>query len=294
MLFQQNNEDDESPVRPVSNFSKSRQQKQKLGMKENIAHSKSEGSVSNKIIDNAKQTSNWAIDDNIEIINAIEKPAHLRSKLPMKRITITETTKMPIKNNERELNKSTVKFGRSICTDDLKVIEKSQMQASTTPVQKTIIQHTVQNNKSRASENENPKNGFSSTNLTAPTKAVQFINDWKNLNSSDLKYRYLRNISPQALPGIFKENLESKLFSEIITILAQQFLIHNDKVYDYLNELTKVRRFSTFVMFLSRDEKKGKSVVNNYCFKLIYSNILQPSKNWLNIARKVRNVLKKI
>ena len=59
------------------------------------------------------------------------------------------------------------------------------------------------------------------------------------------------------MPDIFKDSMESDIFTQILTILNETFVSKNDNVFDYLESLSKVKRFRTLVLFMSSSDKKG-------------------------------------
>ena len=67
----------------------------------------------------------------------------------------------------------------------------------------------------------------------------------------------MQQIQPKELPSIFKDSMESNIFSEILTILNSKFLPNGDHVYDFLFHLSKLKRFRTLVLFMTQSDKEG-------------------------------------
>lgn len=76
---------------------------------------------------------------------------------------------------------------------------------------------------------------------------------------------YFQQIPGDELANIFKESLESRMFSKILETLALE--CGNDEeassVLSYLQGFTSVRRFSTLALFLSPTDKSSE------CFRLL-------------------------
>lgn len=172
----------------------------------------------------------------INLVKAINKPAHLQSKKPLKRIEIQEISEfVPIQTVESlpKADKPPV----FLKTDDLKVVER----------------------KSAYSVNEIKESKDHTNNirmeLCTPNNSVQFYSSWRHLKQMEYKYQYLKLIKPENLPIIFKESLESSVFSEILEVLANCFIEKKEDVFSFLKYFTQIRRFSAIVMFLSDNDK---------------------------------------
>lgn len=98
---------------------------------------------------------------------------------------------------------------------------------------------------------------FEDLNVAIPKTAVQFYNVWKNIKKEWRKY-YLQRINTSDLKLIFKESLESKVFSEIIAVLRENSADNGLNLYNYLLGLIEVKRFSALIMFMSSKDKKSK------------------------------------
>lgn len=71
----------------------------------------------------------------------------------------------------------------------------------------------------------------------------------------------LQQISGHDFPVIFKESLESDIFSGVLTIFATEFIKNRTPVIQYLLGLTKVRRFSALTLFMTENDKTSKYMV---------------------------------
>ncbi|XP_058799680.1 RNA polymerase II-associated protein 3-like [Phymastichus coffea] len=109
------------------------------------------------------------------------------------------------------------------------------------------------------------KNSNVMYNLPPPPKsAVAFLLDWRKCCSTEYRYKYLKQINPKNLPGIFKDSMESNIFSEILQILNLHFTA-DDNIYDFLNCLAKLKRFKTLVLFMSASDKEALKSLFNRC-----------------------------
>jgi len=51
--------------------------------------------------------------------------------------------------------------------------------------------------------------------------------------------------------------MESYIFNDIIAILKAEFMKRGESIFSYLKYLSDIKRFRTFVMFISNREKQG-------------------------------------
>ncbi|XP_050382119.1 uncharacterized protein LOC126799047 isoform X2 [Argentina anserina] len=93
-------------------------------------------------------------------------------------------------------------------------------------------------------------------NITPPTSAYQFEASWRGLSGDRvLQAKLLKGISPSALPQIFKNALTVHILVDILKCMTTFFTDEMDLAVSILENLTKVPRFDTLIMFLSSNEK---------------------------------------
>ncbi|XP_068341855.1 uncharacterized protein [Pyrus communis] len=93
-------------------------------------------------------------------------------------------------------------------------------------------------------------------NITPPTTAYQFEVSWRDLSGdSALQASLLKSVSPSALPQIFKNALTVPILIDIIKCVATFFVEEMELAVNYLENLTKVPRFDTLIIFLSSSNK---------------------------------------
>lgn len=51
--------------------------------------------------------------------------------------------------------------------------------------------------------------------------------------------------------------MESDIFSDILAVLKTEFMKQEEPIFSYLKDLSDVKRFRTFIMFISNLEKQG-------------------------------------
>lgn len=245
LLKKQPNEIEQKTTKPVSKFTQSRQNKKITVLKSES--DKSNFNLNKAVVVERKETSKafvWPQNDNLEIVDAISKPPHLRSKVPLKRIAIEikpppvqiKTEKVEIER--RENKKKSVSFAENAVKT-----EKSQIRIEE-PIKQFI----------------------------EPITSIQFFAQWKQFSDDvDLKYEYLKVMNPKNLKEVFKESLDSKTFSDILKVLSKHSGDHN-VVYHFLKGLTEVKRFCTLVFFMTKADKDGKFFIyKKYGFYKVFN-----------------------
>lgn len=279
--------------RPVSKFTASRN-KSKISSAENHKPPFTSPSVMTKKenlgpelethkIDDSKPISTWPVVENIILVKPINKQPHLRSQKPLMRIKIKDiggkvidTSKNKESNKQKENQKnegiswpSPTGQLYSINSDDLKIIEKKNPKDKKNTSNNNLISKFQENNSSPVRgthisvQTEELSKIFE--HWEVPKTSVQFYSHWNSFKSSEEKYKYLKSIDPQELPKIFLNSLESGVFSKILEVLAENCTENKDPVARILDHLANVKRFSTFVMFMTDVDKKSK-----YIFMLLF------------------------
>ncbi|XP_068894279.1 RNA polymerase II-associated protein 3 [Tenebrio molitor] len=241
--------EDNSQQRPVSKFTASRHRKKGTAPtlynnNESASTVFSNGKQAKECITEATNNYLHSETDNIILVKAVSKPVHLQSKKPLMQIKIQELEECArnlSSNEEAAFSHKTNMFKTTLKTDDLTVVEKY-------PGPCEMIKEN-KNNMNNVKMNE----GL--IELKTPKNSVQFYSQWQHLKMINDKYIFLKSIKPETLPQIFKESLESGIFSEILEVLAKCFTSKNDNVFNFLMFFTNIRRFSTLTMFMSDNDK---------------------------------------
>ncbi|XP_011065015.1 PREDICTED: RNA polymerase II-associated protein 3 [Acromyrmex echinatior] len=168
---------------------------------------------------------------NVEIVEPIEKPPHLRSKEPLKRIPVQEADlSKPFKEKKIICNNNQVELkSNATCKPEENFIENCEEMS---PI---------------------------------PTNSVQFLINWKKYTSFDFRYRYLKQIPSGSLPKIFQDSMETDIFSGILTTLKIEFMKRKEPIFSYLKDLSNIKRFRAFIMFISNSEKQDLKLMFSYC-----------------------------
>ncbi|KAK2165459.1 hypothetical protein NP493_1364g00028 [Ridgeia piscesae] len=90
-----------------------------------------------------------------------------------------------------------------------------------------------------------------------PTSSFQFQTDWKALrNSPEMCFQYFKNIECRHYPKLFGQALDADILPRILSILEEFYIPNNLDMYAVLESLTRVKRFSMTLMFMSAKEKQ--------------------------------------
>ncbi|XP_024191297.1 RNA polymerase II-associated protein 3 isoform X2 [Rosa chinensis] len=112
---------------------------------------------------------------------------------------------------------------------------------------------SVQELASRAASRANV---LAAQNITRPTTAYQFEASWRGLSGDRaLQAKLLKAIYPRELPYIFKNALTVHILVDIIKCVTTFFIDEMALTVSFLENLTKVPRFDTLIMFLSSKDK---------------------------------------
>ncbi|BFG20143.1 hypothetical protein CerSpe_064170 [Prunus speciosa] len=94
--------------------------------------------------------------------------------------------------------------------------------------------------------------------ITPPNSAYQFEVSLRGFFGDNARQTSLlkvcKTISPSALPQIFKNALTVPILLNIIKCVATFFVEKMDLAVNYLENLTRVPRFDTLIMFLSSSD----------------------------------------
>nr|XP_060633534.1 RNA polymerase II-associated protein 3 [Anolis sagrei ordinatus] len=92
-----------------------------------------------------------------------------------------------------------------------------------------------------------------------PVNSFQLESDFRKLKEHpDQLFSYLKQIDPSLYPNLFQKSLDPDVFSQILKIL-QDFYIGKEEpllILEILQKLSESRRFDMAVMFMSDSEKK--------------------------------------
>ncbi|KAM7378021.1 hypothetical protein PAMA_013089 [Pampus argenteus] len=209
-------------------------------------------------------------------VQPIDKPTHLRSTKPLRRIDIEEVSgKVTVPEVEsggsrsfvqelvREAEGESSPLSTSPSAKIIKIEEKTVVPShSPEQVPSKTRQPAQEEIASPAEPSAEPSVKPSSTVThppPPPANGFQLEADLRKIrNQPEMIYRYLRQIKPEAYANIFHNSLEPDIFSQILRTL-QDFYITNEApaiTLEVLKSLASVKRFDMAVMFMSSLEKK--------------------------------------
>ncbi|XP_034176948.2 RNA polymerase II-associated protein spaghetti isoform X1 [Osmia lignaria lignaria] len=182
--------------------------------------------------------------DDVIVIEPTKKPPHLRSKKSLTRISVEE-----------------VEFGIPQHKYD-----KDKMECNKT---ESVLLEDVSKDNNLMESNDSAKISELTEDIynipPTPKTAVQFIMNWKTIKTSELRYKYLKQLSGNNLHQIFQDSMESNIFSEILEVLRTEFMKRKEPIFCYLKDLSQVKRFRALIMFISNSDKKNLKALFEYC-----------------------------
>ncbi|XP_074870070.1 RNA polymerase II-associated protein 3 isoform X2 [Carettochelys insculpta] len=218
----------------------------------------------------------------LNLVQPIDKPLHLRSTKPLRRIFIEEVGD-DVKNIDEPnsttlvsnwVNSASTETTKNLGQDDLlstsdiprakqlKIEEISDIPAfqpptnmkgmpSATPQSSSLKNHLDKENKTLLP--------VSTSDVPAiPANSFQLESDFRKLKGCpDKMYMYLKQIEPSLYPKLFQKSLDPDVFNQILKIL-QEFYIEKEKpslILEILQRLSDLKRFDMAVMFMSDVEK---------------------------------------
>ncbi|XP_047431459.1 RNA polymerase II-associated protein 3 [Mugil cephalus] len=208
-------------------------------------------------------------DSRRRTVQPIDKPTHLRSTKPLRRIDIEEVSgKVTVPEEESSGSKTLVQ-------EVVKKADDGSSPLSTSPSAKMIKIEEISDVPSHASE-QTPASkeakqpvhppeppAIPSSTVTdlppPPANSFQLEADLRKIGKEpEVIYRYLRQIKPEEYVKLFQNSLEPHILNQILMTL-HGFYIKNEApavTLETLSILASVRRFNMAVMFMSSLEKK--------------------------------------
>ncbi|XP_074554628.1 RNA polymerase II-associated protein 3 isoform X2 [Halichoeres trimaculatus] len=215
-----------------------------------------------------------ASPDNLQrrVVHPIDKPQHLQSTKPLRRINIEEisgkvsvpemvsgepeSSKQEVARTNESSSLSSSPSAKMIKIEEIAEIPSHSSDQVTSSRQPKQASQEEMAPTPETSSNPSP----SVTDLPPPpTNSFQLEADLRKIgNQPEVIYRYLRQIKPEAYTNIFQNSLEPDILNKILNTL-QGFYITNEApsiTMEILRSLASVRRFDMAVMFMSSPEKK--------------------------------------
>ncbi|XP_051248799.1 RNA polymerase II-associated protein 3 [Dicentrarchus labrax] len=207
-------------------------------------------------------------------VQPIDKPTHLQSSKPLRRIDIEEVSgkvsvsevdsggsKSFVQEVEREAEDETSPLSTSPSAKMIKIEEIAEVPSHSSDGVPSSRQ-TEQPVQQEIAHPPEPSTSPSPPVIDLPpppTNSFQLEADLRKIGKQpEVIYRYLRQIKPDAYVNIFHHSLEPDILNQILRIL-HCFYIKNEApttTLEILKSLASVRRFDMAVMFMSSPEKK--------------------------------------
>ncbi|KAF5907947.1 RNA polymerase II-associated protein 3, partial [Clarias magur] len=222
-------------------------------------------------------------------VQPVDKPEHLRSTKPLRRIDIeevggkvtsipefqrvitkasssrSETFSSAASSSEKEM-RSEASPCSSFPFAKIQKIEELPQPSSEPPAKCTTgdsfgKQDVLQKEGKVPGKTDQPLSPTStSVQLPPPpTSSFQLEADLRTIgNHPELTYQYLKQIQPDAFQCIFQNSLEPDVLNKILKVLQSFYTKNEDPsvILDILKSLSRVRRFDMAVMFMSSTEKQ--------------------------------------
>ncbi|XP_044279003.1 RNA polymerase II-associated protein 3 [Varanus komodoensis] len=224
-------------------------------------------------------------------VKPIDKPLHLRSTKPLRRLIIEEVGQEMLNTNvattnlepnqsdsssveKMEASKSTTNLSKDDFSAPadvpkaklLKIEEISDSVATESLNKDTVKEKTshipqpVAMKKQAETESQTLHSIPAFPVPPVPVNSFQLESDFRKLKGlPDQLYAYLKQIDPSFYPNLFQKSLDPDVFSQILKIL-QEFYIGREEpslILEILQKLSESKRFDMAVMFMSDSEKKS-------------------------------------
>ncbi|XP_040199849.1 RNA polymerase II-associated protein 3 [Rana temporaria] len=226
--------------------------------------------------------------DERKYVKPIEKPAHLRSTKPLRRMEIeelgaiainpvnvlTENTPCNVKIvsqvEEPQKENLNVQEEISISPDipSAKIIKIEEIGDAPTLQSNTDNHVPPQTLLPKVINDVPPLLPPMTTDVPGvPTSSFQLESDFRSLKGNqEMLYKYIKQIEPSMYTKIFQKALDPDVFNEMIKILRLKYIANEDaaKILEILQRLSELRRFDMAVMFLSESEKEDVRALFNF------------------------------
>lgn len=176
--------------------------------------------------------------DNVAIVEPIEKAPHLRSKKPLTKIPVKEVKYIKLPDNVLTSNEQTNISTEIRENNTSTVIEKSRSPESAEETADEILQ--------------------------VPKTATQFLINWRKNVCPNFRYKYLMQLYHLSSYSLFEDLIEPNILSEIIGILATEFIKRKEDVYTHLHKLSLIKRFRALVMLMTNTDKINLELLFDY------------------------------
>lgn len=93
--------------------------------------------------------------------------------------------------------------------------------------------------------------------VKAPANLFEFVKAWTSAVNVEEKWQLINSIPPASIPSLCKTSLEPAMLASILDVfLAVLNANTREKIQEYMDNLARIPRFGTLVLFLSKQEKE--------------------------------------
>ncbi|XP_056604722.1 RNA polymerase II-associated protein 3 isoform X2 [Triplophysa dalaica] len=184
------------------------------------------------------KSSGCLVTEEKRIIQPINKPEHLKSTKPLRRIDIQEVGELSLVSESSAVSSPHHKIQK--ISDALHESRDTECEND------------------RSTDNGNPSDECECV-PPPPANSFQLEADLRKISANPQStYRYLKQISPDIYPKIFQTSLEPDILNQILKTFHTFYIQHEEPsvLLDALRNLTRVKRFNMSVMFMSSEEKR--------------------------------------
>ncbi|KAM4748550.1 RNA polymerase II-associated protein 3 [Rhinophrynus dorsalis] len=249
-----------------------------------------------ELMNNQEQKSGNDGNDLQNLIKPVDKPPHLRSTKPLRRIVIEEVGG-PTENSINCLNESihgNLKAVVQTSEADKQNLNQEKLISTSTDIPSAKPQKIEEIGDTSSSPQPSPPQEHI-TSLTpppkvenvvstfsqslsigvpgVPTNSFQLESDMRRLKGNpELLYMYLKQIEPSLYTKLFQKALDPDVFNDILKILREQYVGRENCaiILEILHRLSELKRFDMAVMFLSESDKEN--------VRALFSHIEQSQK----------------
>jgi len=195
--------------------------------------------------------------ETINITAPLQKPVHLRSKKPMKRIPVVEVND----GNVLPVTSASTVAPLASVTSQTAATALPPLSPALTPSEPTALPlvSTVSPALTPLGTVSPALTPSEPTTIPAiPTSYFQFNADFRKLRAfPDKLYQYLKQIPPSSYPKLFQHSLESEMFSAVLTIYKDFYTKNGEDVLTALDWLSETKRFGTLLLFRSKQDTEA-------------------------------------
>ncbi|CAG0915785.1 unnamed protein product [Notodromas monacha] len=171
--------------------------------------------------------------DDVDVVKPVNKSISARSKVPMKRIPVTDSVSSDSRESTRQEDKKEKPAAREV---HRVIRDEVKEQKLLGPLQLTRTEACP---------------------IGPPCNVQQFSRDWAILaTNSKLRFEYMKKIDPANFPTLFGTFLSEDILSGIISVLTE-FAFGEETCFHVLQGLSRVPRIVLITQFLSEDSMRG-------------------------------------